>query len=196
MSDEEQDIFNALAALLGAQRDERPSNAHLRAYHFGEGELEFYFMVDWRDAGRGKVQATTGWRSSGGGDEPPSEGFSLSRSPEALAKDIRRRWLEPARAWYRKQVERREAAERREAEHRARVEHLLEANGCDLGHDGALVNYRNTYEGHGIEFDRFDITGDRSGGYKLTVSVRNRAALYKIARVAGQDFRTHRAGER
>jgi hypothetical protein len=194
MSDEEQDIFNAVAASLGAQRDERPSGEQVKAFHFGEGELQFFFTTDWRDNGKARITASVphGW--GGGHANAPFIGFSMHRSPEALAKDIQRRWLDEAKAWHRKQLEAKEAAEKREAQHRERVEALLEANGSGLDHDDAL-RMGNTYEGHGIAFDGYDISGQGCHGYKVTVAVRDRAMLYEIARIAGGDFRAHAAAK-
>lgn len=193
MSDEEQDIFVAVAALLGAKRDERPSANHIKAFHFGEGQPEFYFFTDWRNSAKGGIRATTphAWGNSFTGHGAPEIGFSLNRTPEALAKDIRRRWLDKANTWHRKTVAAKDASDRKETERRLRVEALLGANGCELSHDEARLPYDGKYVGHGITFDRLDLSPSSYHGFRVQVEVQSEGALRMIAGIAGEDYRMH-----
>ena len=159
MNQEHEHTFARVAELLGAVPQERETNDMVAHYQFGPGELEFYFIVDWRNESKGRISATTpkAWGHGHACYDPPSIGFSLSRTPEALARDIRRRWLDDANAWHWKRVEKKNVADNRRIEFQLQVEGLLRANGCNLSHDEAKFSHRDDYQGHGIHFSHGDI---------------------------------------
>ena len=195
ISEENGALFKEVAGLLGVEAPGEGTAEHIRSFRFADG-LEFFFRVCWRDATKGKIVATSpkGWDSrfrQGG----PSIGFSLNRSPESLAGDIKRRWLEDAWQWHRERVADIRRIESKETVERLRVEALLDANGSGMTYADAKGNgYRGgeVFRGHGIEFSAHDLSSDSYSGFRLKVEVRTDAAMRMIAQIAGEDYRMNR----
>ncbi len=185
MNDEHQSLFTAIAALLGAVRDDREEASHLCRFRLGK--LEFYFSSDWRDRSKGAIRAAKPLAWGTTNEVGPRIGFSLSRTPEAIARDTQRRWLKKATEWHWQKVREKQEADRRDTEkERLAVEALMEANGSRFTYEEAMreacgTTRGETFRGHGIEFRQYDLRPCSYHGFRMQIEVRNEAALRMIA---------------
>ncbi len=194
MNEEQEKVFAAVAQLLGATAGVEEQAEHICRYRLNE--LEFYFTTDWRDQSKGGVRATKPKAWGPTHEQGPRIGFTLSRAPEAIARDIQRRWLEKAKAWHWQKVAEKNATDQRETEERFAIEALMQANGCGFTYEEAMreacgYSKGDNFRGHGIEFNRYDLRTESYHGFRMKIEVWNEAALRMIARIAGEDHRMH-----
>lgn len=192
MNAEQKKVFAAVAQLLGATAGTSAEEQRCDRYRLKE--LEFYFSTDWRDPSKGRILAVKPIAWGHSHESGPGIGFSLTRDPESIVRDIERRWLEKAKAWHWQKVAEKIARDQRDTEERLTVEALMEANGCGFSFDeamreacGSSQGYK--FRGHGITVDRYDLRPDSYHGFRVQVEVRSEAALRMIARIAGEDYR-------